>query len=150
MTVLTDFPERLQPGFELFVGDKYMPLTIKSARWHGKDMLISFEGFSDREQVGVFRNQTIAVNIDQIPELEEGEFYLHELVGLQVLIDETNDLLGIVEKIIETGAAHDVFLVVNEGGDELLLPDIESVVMNIDIEAKEMRVTLIDGLLPES
>lgn len=150
MTVLTDFPERLQPGFELLAGDAYLPLTIKSARWHGQDMLISFSGYTDREQVGIFRNQTVSVHADQIQELEDGEYYFHELVGLRVINAENEEFLGTVEKMIETGASHDVFLVITEDGNELVLPDIESVVMDIDINAQELRVMLIDGLLPDS
>jgi len=147
-SIWTDFPERLKPGTRLYAGDAHQPIDIKSIHWHGQDMLISFEGFADREQVGEFRNQIISVKVSDIPALEEGEFYLHELVGLSVIHVEDDAILGTVEKIIETGATHDVFLVVAENGKELLLPDIESVVLDIDIERKEMRVKLMEGLLP--
>ena len=149
MTVWTDFPERLEPGFELFVGDNHKSLIIKSVRWHGQNMLIDFEGYIDREQVGVFRNQTVSVRTDDIPALEDGEYYIHELIGLRVVHNEDDVFLGTVNKIIETGAANDVFLVVADDGKELLLPDIESVIEEIDIEKNEMRVNLIKGLLPD-
>lgn len=149
MTVWTDFPERLQPGFELFVGEDHQLLKLRSVRWHGADMLVAFDGYWDRDQAGHLRNQLVSVRAATIPELEEGEYYLHELVGLRVLRDDNGGFLGVVEKIIETGAAHDVFLVITDDDREILLPDIEAVVVNIDVDRNEMRVNLIDGLLPE-
>jgi 16S rRNA processing protein RimM len=149
-SVWTDFPERLGPGITLYVGNAHTPVEIKSVHWHGQDMLISFEEYTDREQVGVFRNQTISVKASDVPDLEEGEYYLHELIGLKVFHVENNAILGTVEKIIETGAPHDVFLVLMENGKELLLPDIEDVVLDIDMDSKEMHVKLIDGLFPQT
>ena len=149
-SIWTDFPERLQPGTTLYVGETHTPVEIKSIHWHGKDMLVFLEGYSDREQVGVFRNQTISVKASDIPDLDEGDYYLHELIGLKVIRAKDNTILGTVEKIIETGAPHDVFLVLMENGKELLLPDIEDVVLDIDMDSKEMHVKLIDGLFPQT
>lgn len=149
MSVWTDFPERLSPGMILFVGDGHKPLTIHDLRWHRKDMLISFEGYHDREQAGVFRNQVVSVRADELPDLDEGEYYLHEFIGLQVIDATDNKSLGVVVKIIETGA-NDVFLIRTEDDKELLLPDIESVVKEVDIDQGIMRVIVPTGLLPDA
>ncbi len=149
MSVLTDFPERLVNGMSLYVGDNFQPLNVREIRWHGKDVLIAFEGYNDRESAGIFRNQMISVRVDDLPPLEEGEMYQYQLLGLSVIQDNDNTLLGTVEKIIDTGGANDVLLVIAEDGSELLLPDIESVVLDINLERGEMRVRLLPGLLPE-
>ena len=79
--------------------------------------------------------------------LPEGEFYLHQLLGLRVVRDEDNLPLGQVAEILETGA-NDVFLVRRETGADLLLPDIDPVILKIDLEQGEIRVHLLPGLLP--
>ncbi len=147
MSVWTDFPERIVPGVELLVGREYRPLIVRSVRWHHQDMLIAFEEYRDRDQVGELRNQLLYVRAADRPELEEGEFYLHQLLGLRVVSDEGEDL-GRVEKILETGA-NNVFIVRSSDGGEVLLPDIDSVVLSIDLAAGEIRVHLLPGLLPD-
>lgn len=147
MSVWTDFPERLIPGAQLLIGETQQPCRIAAVRPHRQDLLIAFEGYSDRDQVGVFRNQLVYVRADDRPALAEGEYYLHQLLGLQVIEIETERPLGVVEKVIETGA-NDVLLVRTPAGDEILLPDIDAVVKDIDLEKKELQVTLLPGLLP--
>jgi len=148
MSVWTDFPERLLPGVTLYVGEAHALLTIRSVRWHRNDILIAFEEYADRDQVGVLRNQIAYVRADDRPPLPEGEFYLHQLLGLGVVRDEDDLYLGEVEEIIETGS-NDVLIVRMPDGKELLLPDIPSVVLDIDLDRGEMRVHLLPGLLPD-
>ncbi|MBU0510957.1 MAG: ribosome maturation factor RimM [Chloroflexi bacterium] len=148
MSVWTDFPERLKPGVDVYVGDDHRPLSIRSVRWHRQDMLIAFDGCTDRDQAGEFRNQLVMVRDDDRPSLLEGEFYLHQLIGMRVIADENNAFLGNLVEIIETGA-NDVYIVHPEDGPDILLPDIDPVILDIDIEGGEIRVHLIPGLIPE-
>ncbi len=145
MSVWTDFPERITPGVLVFAGEAHRPLTVRSVRWHRQDLLIAFHECSTREEAGDLRNQVLMVRADDRPPLEEGEYYLHQLLGLKVLRAENNELLGTVREIIETGA-NDVYLVQNEEGEELLLPAIDSVILEIDLDKGEMRVHLLPGL----
>lgn len=147
MSVWTDFPERLLPSVNLYVGESHTVLAIRSVRWHRDDILIAFEEYADRDQVGELRNQIVYVRADDRPALPEGQFYLHQLVGLRVIRDEDDSSLGWIEEIFETGS-NDVLIVRMEDGGELLLPDIPSVVLAIDLEQGEMRVHLLPGLLP--
>jgi 16S rRNA processing protein RimM len=81
------------------------------------------------------------------PLLEEGQYYHHQLRGLSV-IDEENKLLGIIADILSTGA-NDVYIVHSDNGSEILLPAIDTVVLNIDLETRKVYVRLIPGLLEE-
>jgi 16S rRNA processing protein RimM len=148
MDILTDFPERLMEGVQLYAGDARLPLRIKSNRSNNKSILISFEGYSTPESVGVLRNQIVYVLASDRPPLPEGEYYHHELLGLRV-IDEDGQLLGEVTGILDTGGANDVYMVGTPSGQELLLPDIEEVVLKIDLKAGEMQVHLLPGLIPD-
>lgn len=145
MSVMTDFPERLKPGVTLFLGMDRAPLTIRSLRHHNKGFLVAFEGFDSREQVGHLRNQELFVRADDRPALPDGEHYLHEILGLQVVTDG-GQVLGIVRDWIETGA-NGVFVVKSESGKDILLPDIDEVILKIDLEEKQILVHLIEGLV---
>jgi len=148
MSVWTDFPERLRPATVVYLGKTHMPVHIKSVRGHQQDILIIFDEFSDREEVGRFRNFVVYVRTADIPALPNDELYLHQLLGLQVIRDEDEVLLGVVAEILETGA-NDVLLVRREGKSDILIPDIDSVILAIDLEKDEIRVNLLPGLIPE-
>ena len=146
MSVWTDFPERLIPGYEVFVGQKHFPLKIRSVRKFMNDLLISFDELETRESVGEYRNHVVFVRAEALPPLEEGEYYLSQLLGLRVVHEEKDEILGVLVEIIETGANR-VFVVRPEQGKDILLPDIESVVRQINFEKGEMYVNLLPGLI---
>lgn len=147
MDVVTDFPERLRSGVSVYVGEDHQPIRIRSVRQAGQAVLIAFEPYRDPESVGVLRNQFIYVRADDRPPLPEGEYYHHQLVGLRVITDG-GAVLGQLTSIIETGA-NDVYVVTLESGQEVLLPAISSVILDIDLEKGEMQVHLLPGLLPD-
>jgi 16S rRNA processing protein RimM len=147
MEVITDFPERLQPGVTVYAGADYHPIRIRSRRWHGSLLLIAFEGYTDPESAGVLRNRLVSVRADDRPPLPEGEFYHHQLLGLDVVSDE-GEALGEVVQILETGA-NDVYIVRPQAGPDLLLPAIDEVVLDVDLAEGSMRVHLLPGLRPD-
>jgi 16S rRNA processing protein RimM len=147
LDVYTDFPERLQQGVTVFVGSKYLPLQVIKCRPHSRGLLMSIDGIQTREEVAELRNQLVYVRTADRPPLDAGEYYHHELLGLQ-MIDEEERILGIVERILETGA-NDVYIVKDENGAELLIPAIESVILKIDLENNQIFIRLLPGLLPD-
>jgi 16S rRNA processing protein RimM len=147
MDVYTDFPERVQQGVTVFIGPQFLPLQIIKRRPHARGLLMTIDGYQTREGVAELRNQLVYVPTADRPQLEAGEYYHHQLLGLQV-IDEEDRLLGSIERILETGA-NDVYVVHDESGAELLVPDIESVVLEIDLDHNQMLVHLLPGLLPQ-
>ena len=147
MDVYTDFPERLQSGVTILVGPRYQQLTIIKRRPHSRGMLLSFDGYQTREEVAELRNLLVYVRTADRPVLEEGEYYHHQLLGLKV-IDEAGKPLGTVKRIHETGA-NDVYIVQAESGAELMIPAIDSVILDIDLEQGQLQVHLLPGLLSE-
>jgi len=144
MEVITDFPERLRPGARVFVGENRQPFHIKRCRPVVNGMLLLFDELTTLEAAGEWRNAIVAVRADEIPSLPEGEYYHHELIGLHVVSD-TGLELGRVAQILETGA-NDVCVVRSEGGQEVLIPVLDEVLLEIDLAAGVMRVHLLDGL----
>jgi 16S rRNA processing protein RimM len=145
MEVYTDFPERLQAGTRVFLGEKYVPADIKHIRSHNDGLLIGFIGYETPESVGKLRNLTVYVPTANRPTLPDGRFYHYQLLGVRVVDDAGNEL-GTLTDIIQTGA-NDVYVVTSEDGRELLLPAIKDVVLGVDLSAKTITIHLIPGLL---
>jgi 16S rRNA processing protein RimM len=143
----TDFPEGLNPKKDIYLGEKHVKLVIASQRRHNEGLLLGFEGVTTPEQAGRYRNQILSIASSEVSELPEGEFFFHELLGLEVM-DEAGNLLGTLTEILETGA-NDVYVVTDAIGRELLLPAIPEVVLDVDLDAKTMKVRLIPGLVDE-
>jgi 16S rRNA processing protein RimM len=149
MAVVTDFPDRLVVGKVVYVGEEYEDLVISNIRWHRDLMLIRFDGIETREDAERLMNSNVFVRSDAIPELPQGEYYYHELLGLTV-IDEFGDTLGNLVDIIETGA-NDVYVIrpTHESGDnseDILLPAIEEVILEIDLINRRMIVKPLEWL----
>ena len=142
MDILTDFPERLKVGNEVFTGESHEKVKIRSIRQHNPGALIAFEGFMDCDVVGRFRNKMVYIPLDEIPALPSGEYYFHDLLGLTVE-NENGESIGELSEILETGA-NDVYVIKSNSGEELLLPAIDDVILNINLEKKVMQVRLQD------
>ncbi len=145
MDVHTDFPDRIKSGRKIYIGDKHESATFDTVRVHSDSLLISLKGYDTPEAVGRFRNQWVHVKAKDVPPLPEGQHYKYEFVDLDVIDDQGNALGKIIE-ILETGA-NDVYVVRDEAGKEILLPAIPSVVLEVDMELRRMKVHLLEGLI---
>ncbi len=148
MEVQTDFPERLKPKTKVFVGKDYQPITIATARNHSEGLLIKLNGVDTPEDAARYRNQLVYVTAADRPPLPKGQFYVHELIGFDV-VDEEESSIGKLTEIMQTGA-NDVYVVTRPDASEVLLPVISSVILDIEAERRQIRVRLIPGLLDES
>ncbi len=140
MDVHTDFPERIKPDLQVYVGQNHKQYTIASVRPNGDKLLVSFNGLIDCDQAAILRNQLVFIKTVDANLLPDGEFYHHEILGMQV-IDESGTVIGTIQEIMVTGA-NDVYVVITEDGKELLLPAIRSVVLSIDRDTKKITVRL--------
>lgn len=146
----TDFPEeRYQIGNTLYLfhsnNKEPIGLVIKSHRNHKNFDLLTFEGYEDINEVEKFKEGILKVQEDQLQELDEGEYYFHEIVGCKVLTTEGEDL-GTIREILSPGA-NDVWVVKGERGKEYLIPYIEDIVKNVDIEKQVITIEPMEGLL---
>ncbi|MCB8945070.1 MAG: 16S rRNA processing protein RimM [Ardenticatenaceae bacterium] len=144
----TDVPERFAWLEQIFIGETDpQSVVVESARLHKSFVLLKLAGYDSREQVERLRGEWLQVLAEDAIPLEEGEYFLFQLVGLQVF-RESGELLGELVEVIET-AANNVF-VIQMADQQLLLPDIEEVVREIDFANGRMTVYLLPGLLPEN
>ncbi len=133
---LTDNPDRFLPKAKLWAGQQMM--TVASVREAQGYVYLMLKGFHDRSAVDKFRHALLQVPETELPELEEGEYYRFQLIGLTV-VDKDGTVLGTLEEVIETGAT-DVYRVRDTDGKDMLLSATADVVLSVDLAAKRMVV----------
>jgi 16S rRNA processing protein RimM len=145
----TDFPEeRYKVGntLHIFIADKEpIEVTVQSHRTHKNFDLVTFEGYDNVNDVEKFKDSLVKVNESQLGELEEGEYYFHEIIGCTVVTEEGEEL-GAIKEILTPGA-NDVWVVKGAKGKEILIPFIDDIVKEIDIEVKRITIHLMEGLI---
>ncbi|WML51977.1 ribosome maturation factor RimM [Neobacillus sp. PS3-12] len=146
----TDFPEeRYKKGNVLFLflpnNETPVQLTIKSHRKHKNFDLLLFEGYENINEVEKFRDGIIKVPESQLGELDEGEFYFHEIIGCLVFT-KLGEEVGKVTEILTPGA-NDVWVVKGKKGKEVLIPYIDDVVKKVDLKEKIILIDPMEGLL---
>lgn len=149
----TDYPERFAPGEQLMLGADLVEVEIAAVRPHKEFLLIRFEGIEDRNAADQLRGLWLFIDENHAAELEEGAYWIHDLIGLRVVGEDAVELGELVDVLI-TGA-NDVYVVRLTAGvqrqQELLLPAIPEVIKAVDLDKGVMTVRLLDGLLePET
>ena len=120
---------------------------VERARLHKNDvLLVKLTGCDDRNAAEAFRDMIAYIAAQDTAPLLEGEYYFHQIIGMQVETEEGMSL-GHVVQILQTGA-NDVYMVEGACG-EILIPAIEDVVRLVDVAVNRMTVRLLPGMLPE-
>lgn len=138
---MTDFAERFQPGAAVWAAG--VSYTIARARPHRNALLIQFEGIESRDQAEPLRGLLLEVPDVTLTPLEQGRYYRFQIVGMDV-VDTEGASLGRIQEVLETGA-NDVYIV-HDAESELLIPAIDTVIQDVDIDANRMVVRLLDKM----
>jgi len=144
----TDDPAR----FNLLVGEAvYVRLgstertyKLLQARLQKNIVVIKLEGVNDRNTAETLVRGIIAIPDDKALPLEEGEYFVRDLIGLNVE-DENGEHLGILSKVLNTNA-NDVYVIEAAEGDSFMIPAIKNVILSVSIPDKKMTVRMMDGL----
>ena len=118
--------------------------SIESVGYNKNQVIIKFKGIDTIEEAEKLRNSYIVVDREIFGELPEGVYYIADLLGLDVYTED-GTLLGKVDDIFSTGS-NDVYVVKDELGKQKLLPGIDEVIKQIDLESGKIIVNLIEGL----
>jgi 16S rRNA processing protein RimM len=124
----------------IHVDKTWQQFELEESQHRGDRLLVKLAGVESPEQARLYMNCDIAIRREQLPELGEGEYYWHDLLGLEV-INQDQISLGKVSEIVETGA-NDV-LVINSGKDKknILIPLVMDVyVKQVDLTARQINV----------
>jgi 16S rRNA processing protein RimM len=136
----TEYLDSLLDYNTWYMGDEqaWRPLEVLEANVHGGKVLIAkLQGIADRTAAEKCKGQLIAVPRDSLPEQPEGEYYWSDLIGLSVE-NLAGEMFGTVDSLLETGA-NDVLVVKGENGEKLI-PFIDSVIKQVSLKDKTIRV----------
>ncbi len=145
----TDYPDRFLTMEEilLFLPKEevlYKTYPLESARFHKQFVILKLKGIDTRDLAQELRGYRIQVAREDVVPLPEGRHYVFDLIGLMV-VSTCGLVLGNIVEVLKTGA-NDVYVVEKEK-KQVLIPVIPSVVKDISLETKTVRIELMDGLL---
>lgn len=118
-------------------GSDWRQVRVTEGQRHGRSVVARLDGYDDRDAAAELLDADIAVAPEALPEPAEGQYYWHDLAGLEV-VHRDGTRLGRVARILETGA-NDVLVV--EGDRERLIPFVpEKVILDVDLANGEILV----------
>lgn len=139
-----DDPAFLCEFEQLYLGKGHQPVQIAAARVMKQMVILRLEGVTMPEQAERLRGQILYMHRDDV-ELEEGVYFIQDLIGLSVLDADSGEVYGELTDVLQTGA-NDVYEVT---GTErtILIPAIPDVIIETNLEAGTMRIRPLEGLL---
>ena len=141
--VLSDAPTRFAAGSVLRLKGK--PTCVERSRKHKRGLLLKLDAADDRTQADALRGEDLTVLPEQVEPLPDGMYYHFQIIGMLALTQE-GERLGVVSEIISTGS-NDVYVLHEPGRRDILIPALPDVVLEVDLDASAMVVSLPDGLV---
>ena len=150
--VLTDHPDRFKHLEEVMLtinldDDEGEIYPVERARLHQGFAIVKLAEVEDRNAADLLRGQWLLVPVEDAVPLEEGEFYVHQLIGLE-MVTESGESIGTVTEMLETGA-NDVYVVDSPKYGEVLIPAIPDVIKDINLETGKITIAPLPGLLSD-
>ena len=109
-------------------------------------LLISFEGITTVEEAETLRNKYIYILRDELKPLQEDNYYIDDLLSMEVIDLKNNSVLGKISYVFNTGA-NDIYEVETVDNKKIYLPAIKQVIKKVDIQEKKMYVEVMEGLI---
>ena len=141
-----DYPEEFEELSTVWLKTRreLKKLTLSSVKYQKNNLIVKFKEISDINEAEQYKNCVLLAEREELGELPEGVHYIVDLIGLTV-VDESGAEIGKIADVFNTGA-NDIYDVKREGKKNLLLPVIDDVVKNIDIEGGKVTVHIMEGL----
>ncbi len=121
---------------------------LKNLTTHKGLPLIFLEGVSSRTEAEKYIGAELVIPKDQLWELEEGRYYIDDLIGLKIVDHKSHEEISQVDGVME-GTAHDLLIFKNPDNPdkEVYLPIVPEFVLSVDLDKEIIEVTLPEGLL---
>lgn len=144
---LTDDITRFEDLETIYIqkAKELIEFKIQDVKYNKNMVLLKLEGIDDITEAEKYKNCYIKINREDAVELEEDSYFIVDIIGSEVFTEEGEDL-GKVVDVLQTGS-NDVYTVKTLDGKEILLPAIEDVIKNVDIENKKIVIHLMEGLI---
>lgn len=130
----------------LDTGKGHQELHVESVKFFKNMVILKFKEFSNMDEVEPLRKMGLYVTREHAVKLAKDEYFIADLIGLSVISDEGVDL-GEITDVLQTGA-NDVY-VIEKQKKEVLIPAIKECILDVDMDARVMKVHLLPGLIDE-
>lgn len=146
VAVWMDYPEDFETLDTVYLKTKkeYIKLTVQHVKYQKNNIIVKFKEYNNINDIEMYKNYVLYADRDELEELPEGVHYIVDLIGLDV-VDEDGVKIGVLADVFNTGA-NDIYDVKRQGKKNLLLPVIDDVVKDIDIEGGKITVHVMEGL----
>lgn len=143
----TDDPARFRRLKEVLLdtGSGWMTMKLEQVRFFKQMVIVKFKGYDSINDVEKYRNKGLYVPREQAVPLEEGEYYIADLLGMQVLTEDGGHF-GTLRDVMQTGA-NDVYVIDSLHNGEVLVPAIADCILEVAVEQGWMKIRLLEGLL---
>lgn len=142
-----DGPEALLPFGTLYLDGGKTPLSVEKSRTAKGTVLMKFRGYDSPEAAQPLRGRVLYLDRED-DSLEEGQYYIQDLLGLSVVDADTGAVYGALSDVTETGA-NDVYHIAFPDGKTRLIPAIPQVIREIDIDGGRMAIRPLEGLFDD-
>ncbi len=132
----------------LYRGKTHIPMEIERASVQKNMALVKFRGVDNPDQANALRNAVLYMDRDDV-ELEEGTFFIQDLIGMTVKDADTGKVYGRLRDVLQTGA-NDVYEIETPEGKTLLAPVIPDVVIAQDFETDTITIRPLKGLFDDA
>ena len=128
----------------LDTGKELCELEIEKVRYFKQFVILKFKDVDNINDIEPYKGKSLYVTREFAVPLKENEYYIADLIGMQVTTDEGET--GELKDVIETGA-NEVYVVQFDNLGEVLIPAIHDCILDVDVEKMEMKVHLLEGLI---
>ena len=135
-----DSPDFLANFDRLYIDGK--PVKVMSARTHKSTVIVAFDNITDIDSAIKLKNKIVSIDRDEVP-LEEGQYFVADLVGLSALDAETGANLGVIVDVLQR-PANNVYVI--KGERDLLVAAVPDFVIETNIDAGYVRIRVIEGM----
>lgn len=143
----TGEPERFRTLKKVYLdtGRERIRLEITGVKFFKQFAILKFRGIDNINEIERYRGCSLWVEREDAVPLEEDEYYIGDLIGMEVFTEDGNKF-GVLKDVMETGA-NDVYIVDTPEHGEILVPAIHDCILDVDIEEKKMKIHLLPGLI---
>ncbi len=141
-----DDPDRFSSFGKVLLsnGKTEVEAEIEKVKYFKNLVIVKFRGIDDINDVMKYRRWNILVIREDAADLQEGQYFEVDIIGLKVVTDDDREI-GKITEILHTGA-NDVYTVKGESGKEILIPAIQQCILDVDLENGVMKVHLLNGM----
>lgn len=129
----------------LDTGKEHINLKVQGVKYFKNMVILKFKGIDNINDIEKYKGKDLLVTRENAVPLEENEYYIADLIDMEVY-DESGDKLGVLFDVMQTGA-NDVYVIKLQSGKELLLPNIDDCILDVNIEEHKMKVHVLEGLM---